>query len=205
MSFVKGGATITRYRIFEELEEGLTDSFIQDRLTKNAFIDIEETSEESSIGWVQVFNHLETEFPVETWRFGEMFAFSLRLDERKLAAKTLNRYVDIAVARFQAQTGRKPNSGKKREIKDALRLDLLRRSLLDTKLFEVVWLSENREVWLGAAGEKNRSIFEEAWGRTFGLGLRLLAPVTIGLEILKKPQKERLLALKNPSSFIAGE
>jgi DNA recombination-dependent growth factor C len=201
MGFIKGGATFTRYRIFEEPESGLTEEFVQDRLTKNAFIDIEETSEESSMGWVQIFNQLDCSFPIESWRFREIFGFSLRLDERKLPTRILNRYLAISEARFTAQTGRKPNSTKKKEIKDALRLDLLRRSLLDTKLFEVVWLTEHQEVWLGAAGEKNRAMFEELWGRTFGLGIKLMVPVTIGLEILKKPKKDHLLALKEPTSF----
>jgi DNA recombination-dependent growth factor C len=204
MGFIKGGVTFTRYRIFEEPEDGLTDEFVQDRLTKNAFIDIEETSEESSAGWVQILDHLEASFPVESWRFGELHAFTLRLDERKLPGRILNRYLAISVARFTAQTGRKPNSTKKREIKDALRHDLLRRSLLDTSLFEVVWLTERHEVWLGASGEKHRTMFEELWGKTFGLGIKPLVPVTVGLEILRKTQKERLLGLKEPTSF-AGE
>ena len=90
-------------------------------------------------------------------------------------------------------------------MKDALRLDLLKRSLLDTQLFEVIWLLENNEVWLGATGERNRSIFEESWLRTFGLGLRLLVPVTVGLEVLEKPARTRLMALKEPSFFGADD
>jgi DNA recombination-dependent growth factor C len=205
MGFVKGGVTFSRYRLTEEPETGLTEEFIQERLSKFAFIDIEETSEESSVGWVHFFNHLEFTFPVESWRFGELFAFTLRQDERKLSNKILNRYLAISEARFLAQTGRKPNSTKKMEMKDALRLDLLKRSLLDTKLIEIIWLTESNELWLGAAGEKNRLLFEELWGRTFGLEIRLLVPVTIGLEILKNPFREKLLALRHPASFSNGE
>ncbi|MDR2368452.1 MAG: recombination-associated protein RdgC [Deltaproteobacteria bacterium] len=205
MGFVKGGATFTRYRIFEMPETGLTDDFIGGRLNEKAFVDIEETSEESSLGWVRFFDHLQADFTPESFRFGELVAFNLRLDERKLSNKILNRYMTISEARFRAQTGRKPNSVTKKEMKEALRLDLLKRSLLDTKLIEVVWLTESNEVWLGAAGEKNRALFEEVWGHTFGLGIRLMVPVTIGLEILKKPIKERLMALKDPTYFGGGE
>ncbi|MDR1309116.1 MAG: recombination-associated protein RdgC [Deltaproteobacteria bacterium] len=205
MGFIKGMASMSRYRLIEEPEGGLTDEFVQRRLEENAFVDIEETSEESSLGWVQIFDQLSSAFPQEDWRFGEVLAFSLRLDERKLPARTLSRYCAIGEARFAAQTGHKPNSVKKKEIKDALRQDLMRRSLLDTKLLEVVWLAETNEVWLGATGEKDRALFEEAWARTFGLGLRLLVPVTIGQEILKKPLLGQLMALRNPSSFGESE
>jgi hypothetical protein len=204
MSFAKGGATFTRYRITEEPVEGFTDDFIAERLTANAFVDIEETSEESSTGWVQFFNHLNSTFPIQTWNFDQLAVFTLRSDERKLPNKILNRYLALSVARFTQETGRVPNSIKKKELKDALRHDLLRRSLLDTNLLEVIWLTKTNEVWLGAAGEKNRGLFEEAWLRTFGLGLKILVPVTIGLEILKKPLQDRLKELRDPSIFGLG-
>ncbi|MDR2301257.1 MAG: recombination-associated protein RdgC [Deltaproteobacteria bacterium] len=201
MSFAKGGATFTRYRITEEPVGGITEDFIAERLTANAFVDIEETSEESSVGWVQFFNHLNSTFPLQVWSFSELAVFTLRSDERKLPNKILNRYLAIAVARFTEETGRAPNSVKKKELKDALRHDLLRRSLLDTSLLEVIWLTKINEIWLGAAGEKNRALFEEAWLRTFGLGLKILVPITIGLEILKKPLQDRLMELSDTTIF----
>jgi DNA recombination-dependent growth factor C len=205
MGFIKGGVTFSRYRLFEEPEGGLTDEFIGERLSANAFVDIEGTSEESSTGWVQFFDHLDPTFPIESWRFGELAAFTLRIDERKLPNKILNRYFAITEANFRTKTGRKPNTVTKKEMKDALRLDLLKRSLLDTNLQEVIWLTELNEVWFGGSGEKKRAVFEEAFARTFGLGLRLLVPVTIGLEILKKPYKDRLMALKDVTLFGGGQ
>jgi DNA recombination-dependent growth factor C len=201
MGFLKGGAIMSRYRLLEEPQEGLTEQFIEERLKKNAFVDIETTPEEISLGWVEILDHLSCDFQSHTFSFGSIYGFSLRLDERRLPPKILNRYYHILEADFQTQTGRKPNSAKRREMKDSLRQDLLRRCLLNTTLFEVLWLSESSEIWLGAAGEKSRSIFEDFWLKTFGLNLRLLVPITIGLEILPEKLQKTLLNCRQKPMF----
>ncbi|MDR0356624.1 MAG: recombination-associated protein RdgC [Deltaproteobacteria bacterium] len=204
MGFVKGSATMTRYKITEEPSEGLTDEFIAERLLQNAFVDIENSSEESSLGWVEFFDHLSTGFPAESWRFGQIIGFNLRLDERKLSNRILNRYYAIAEANLTKETGKKPNTTKRRQLKEALRADLLRRSLLDTKLIGLLWLPENQELWIDSAGDKNRALFEELWSRTFGLNIKLLVPVSMGLSILAESQKEQLLRLTSVP-FFEGE
>lgn len=204
MGFCKGSATLSRYRVMEEPEAGLTVDFVRERLVANAFMDIEDTSEESSVGWVELMNHLSGGFSEETFHFGEIHAFNLRQDERRLSGKILGRYVGLWEAKFAAQTGRKPNAPKRREMRETIRLDLLRRSLLDTRLMEVLWLAEANEVWLGAAGEKNRAVFEDLWSRTFGLGLKLLVPVAVGLELLSDARRRQLLNLDG-RPFFEGE
>jgi DNA recombination-dependent growth factor C len=202
MGLIKGNPTLSRYRITDPPGAELSDEFLRERLKKNAFLDIEDTSEEESLGWVELFDHLATEFDPAAYRFGGFLAFSLRYDCRKLQAKTLNRYYALREAAFAAQTGRKPNSVKKRELKESLRLELLRRTLLGTDLIEVVWLYRENEIWLSAAGEKRRALFEDLWGRTFGLPLKFLVPITIGLELVPESLKEKLINLE--PSALAG-
>ncbi|MDR3203745.1 MAG: recombination-associated protein RdgC, partial [Deltaproteobacteria bacterium] len=151
MGFIKGGLTLSRYRLTQEPED-LTDEYLIESLTQKAFVDIEKSPEDSSQGWVNFFDIYSTEFKPESFRFGEFIAFSLRKDSRRLPAKILNRYYQIAEYRFVAQTGSKPNTFKKKEIKESLRLDLLRRSLLETQILEVFWAPEKQEVWLGGQG-----------------------------------------------------
>ncbi|MDR2443134.1 MAG: recombination-associated protein RdgC [Deltaproteobacteria bacterium] len=200
MGFIKGGATLCRYRILEEPDEGLTDEFVGQRLKKNAFSDIEDTPEESSIGWVEIINYLSASFYPGSFSFGNFLAFTLRQDERKLSAKTLNRYYAIREAKFITETGRKPNTIKKTEMKESLRLDLLRRSLLSTNLYQVVWLKDEAEVWLDGTSEKIRALFEDYWARTFGLALRLIVPVSLGIELMPEKFHQDIIRLM-PSSI----
>lgn len=196
MGLIKGGLSLTRYRVKEEPPELLTDEYISERLTKNAFVDIEHAPEERSLGWVEFLNHLDSNFNPATYRFGGILVFSLRLDTRKVSPKTISRYYTIREVDYVEKTGRKPNSLAKKELKEAVKSELLRRALLNTELMEVAWLYQENEIWLAATGEKRREAFEELWGRTFGLALQMLVPATLGLELLANELKKALLDSK---------
>jgi hypothetical protein len=116
----------------------------------------------------------------------------------------LNRYYAIREREFILKANRKPNSVKRKEMKEALRLELLRKTLLSTDLYEVAWLVAKNEVWFAGAGEKLRALFEELWGKTFGLGLRMLVPVTMALEMVEPDMRADLMELK-PSLLEADE
>ena len=196
MGLMKGTLSLTRYRVKEEPPETLTDEYISERLTKNAFVDIEHAPEERSLGWVEFMNHLDSNFNPATYRFGGLLTFTLRLDTRKLSAKAVGRYYAIREAQYLEKTGRRPNSLAKKELKEAVKSELMRRTLLNTELMEVAWLYQNNEIWLAATGEKRRETFEELWGRTFGLSLQMLVPVTVGLEVLTGEMRKALLDSK---------
>ena len=196
MGFIKGSLSLTRYRVKEEPPELLTDEYLDERLAKSAFVDIEHTPEERSLGWVEFFNHLDVNFNPATYRFGGLLAFTLRLDSRKVPAKTVARYYAIREAQVVEQTGRRPNSRSKKQLKEVVQSELLQRALLNTELMEVAWLFRENEIWLAAVGEKRRETFEELWGRTFGLSLQMLVPVTAGLELLPGDLRKALMDLK---------
>jgi DNA recombination-dependent growth factor C len=194
MGLIKGALSLTRYRVREEPPETLTDEYVNGRLAKNAFLDIEDGPEEKSLGWVEFFNHLGTDFNPATYRFGGLLAFTLRLDTRRLPPPILRRYCAIREARYIAQIGHPPSSLTRREMKEAVKTELLLRIPVNTELMETAWLYEENEVWLAASGEKRRELFEELWGRTFGLALQMEAlPVTFGLENLTGRLKKALL------------
>jgi DNA recombination-dependent growth factor C len=196
MGLIKGSLALTRYRVREEPPETLTDEYLSGRLAGNAFVDIEHAPEERSLGLVEFFNHLDSNFNPATYRFGGLLAFTLRLDSRRLPGAILNRYCAIREAQHLAKTGQRPNSVVRKGLKEAVRSDLLRRALLDTELMEVLWLIRENEIWLAAAGEKRRLSFEDLWGRTFGLALEMLVPVTLGLETVPEELRQALLNLK---------
>lgn len=196
MGLLKGTLSMTRYRVKEEPPELLTDEYISERLLKNSFIDIEHAPEEKSLGWVEFLNHLGTDFNPATYRFGGILVFTLRLDSRRLAAKTISRYYAIREVEYQAKTGRRPNSLAKKELKEAVKSELMRRAFLNTELMEAAWLYQENEIWLAATGEKRRETFEELWGRTFGLSLQMLVPATLGLELLTGELRKALLDSK---------
>ena len=202
MGLIKGPLSITRYRVKEEPPETLTDDYLSGRLLKNSFIDIEDAPEERSLGWVEFLNHLGTNFNPATYRFGGLLVFTLRLDTRSLPGRTVARYYALREAQYLAKTGRRPNSLAKKELKEAVRSDLMRRALVNTELMEAAWLYQENEVWLAATGTRRRESFEELWGRTFGLALQMLVPPTLGLELLAPELQKALLDSKSSPIWI---
>jgi DNA recombination-dependent growth factor C len=203
MGLLKGNPSITRYRVADDIPPEFTEEFVGERLRKYAFVDIEKSPEEQSVGWVELLNDLSVAFDQGTYKFGPNYAFNLREDTRKLSTKILNRYYAIVEAEFVKKMTRKPNSVKKKELKENLRRDLLRRSLLSTDLHEVAWLTKQNEVWLSGSGEKLRALFEDQWNRTFALSIRLLTPITMAVELA--PPDRRLEVLDLRPGVLAGE
>lgn len=202
MGFIKGGLSLTRYRVLDEPLE-MTDEYLSGCLKRNAFWDIEATAEEASLGWVELLDPWSAAFDPASYRFGGFVAFGLRLDSRRLGAKTVNRYLALEEARYLENVGRPPSTMARRELKNKVRNDLLRRTPVDTDIFEVVWFPGPRELWLGAVGEKKRGLFEELWRNTFGLSLKFLVPASLAPELIPETQWPLIAALK-PSSLLGG-
>lgn len=167
-------------------------------------MDIENVPEESSLGWVEILNPLATSFEPPSFRFGGFWGFQIRLDRRRLSAKILNRYCLIEEAKILAETGQALKAKAKKHLREDLRGQLLPKVLLDTDLFEVLWFKKENEIWIAGAGEKKRLIFEELFDRTFGLRIRLIAPISLAFELIPKELGSALLK-SQPSSFMIGE
>ncbi|MDR2340494.1 MAG: recombination-associated protein RdgC [Deltaproteobacteria bacterium] len=195
MGLLKGNPTVTRYRILDPLTNDFTEEFIGERLRKYAFQNIEGTTDENAVGWVELFAYLSTAFEKESYSFGNTYAFTMRMDSRRLSTKVLNRYYDLTEARYFNKHGRQPNAKKKKELKETLRLELLKKILLTTDLYEAVWFSRTSEIWFFGSGEKLRIAFEELFGQTFGLAIRLIVPITMGLELVDDNDRLSLLDL----------
>ncbi|MEW6263297.1 MAG: recombination-associated protein RdgC [Thermodesulfobacteriota bacterium] len=203
MGLIKGAVNLTRYWLAENPTE-IGDDYVAERLQGNAFLDIEATTEEEAIGWVDALNPMTTRFEPQDFNFGQVMIFGLRLDTRRVSGKTLNRY--LALAEMQArQTGDRPLSvEQRRQLKVKVRLDLLARTPVSTDVHEVCWFPDRREVWLTGAGTKAREKFEDLWRRTFGLGLIMKIPFILAREMLPADLDPRSLEEASPSALLAG-
>jgi len=92
MGFIKGTASYVRFGVEGELPENIWD-FIADRVVTFAFKDIDETYEEDSLGWVSVTNMFDTDFDYASYAAGNFVTLSMRLDERKVSAAIVKKFV----------------------------------------------------------------------------------------------------------------
>lgn len=183
MGLLKGSVSLTRYRVTDAPPE-LTDEFITTHLQQNCFLDIENLPEEESIGWVEILDNWATEFNPVNFNYGRVIALGMRVDRRKLAARTVNRYTAIAQAQAE-KLGEKPLTVQQRRVlKAKVRQELLGRTPVSTDVYDVCWLVDQAEIWLVGTGTKLREIFEDLWRRTFGLGLQMMIPYILSMEFL---------------------
>lgn len=162
------GATPATADIFPMMSEALS---------KFSFRHINESLEQSSIGWTRADDLDKANFN-EPGRLhiGNFLFFSLRRDTRNVPAAVLNMEVKAACEQFLADNPgfhRVPKK-KREDIKDAVKLSLLAKTLPVPSVFDVAWDLEKGIITIATASNKMIDIFEVEFRKTFGpLGFQL--------------------------------
>ena len=74
---------MTRFRIAESVTRELLNEVPQ-RLKQFAFLPIDDIAEERGWGWANIDDMLDTEWKASPPEKGEFFAFTLRVDRRRI-------------------------------------------------------------------------------------------------------------------------
>ncbi|MFH1139639.1 MAG: recombination-associated protein RdgC [Pseudomonadota bacterium] len=201
MTLIKGNVSLTRYKTLDPPPE-LTQEFLADRFRQNAFMDIDKSPEEESMGWVEVLNHFSTAFEHHHFHFGDVIILGFRVDVRKVSAKMVDRY--LARAEAEADAEKPLNKEERRMLKAKIRHDLLIRTPVNTDVYEVCWFPRLEEVWLAASGTKLRERFEAQWIQTFNFGLGMKMPFILGLDHLPEGATIDTLDQAQPSALFGG-
>ena len=204
MTLIKGSFGLTRYRVLDAPAD-INPEFLAERLRRTAFLDIDHTVEEESLGWVEILDHLSSNFDPLTFHFGPVAAMGLRLDRRKVPAKVLNRYLALAEAEASAQKDGPLSSEERRKLKNRVRHDLLARTPVTTDVFEVCWFLKEEEVWLVGSGTQARERFEDQWRRTFNLGLTMKIPYLLARELVPVGLSPEVLDQIKPAALWGGK
>ncbi len=195
MGFLSASTSFVRYRVLEEVPEGLWTQ-IPDKLREYGFQDIDQTSDERSFGWVSIDNMLDSTLS-ETPPFkGEFAAFALRLDTRRISPAVFKKHYQLALEELTASMKEKgtPFVGRdrKKELKDQVKLRLLGRTLPVPAVFDVVWNIQNNRVALASTQDKIKQLFEDLFTQTFQLHLEPLTPYYLALQTVGREQASRV-------------
>ncbi len=187
MAFLKSSSSFTRFRITEPVPQALWAE-ITDRLRQHAFRDIDETSDERSLGWVSFEDMLDAEWREEPPQKGAYIAFSLRLDTRRVPPAVLKKHTAVAM---KAEEARNREAGKKyisrerkKEIREQVELRLRTRTLPIPAEFNVVWNTADNTVFFASTQAKMIEAFQEHFAKTFNLDLDQLTPYGLAAKIL---------------------
>lgn len=204
MGIFKGSATLTRYQVEGGLPAGAAD-FLDQRIRRNAFSDIEETTDELAVGWVSAGDYLDTSFAYAGYSLGPYVVLGFRVDARKVPAAMLRKYQRLEELKFlamsQDQEGVRLNRGRREQLRERARLGLLARIPPTTQVYDMVWDTGRAEVWLGSASRGVLERFEDHFSRSFSLGLTPRLPYLLAGDLLPHDRERAQLAEARPLDF----
>ena len=204
MGVMSASGSFTRYRIVEEVPQGLWLQ-IQDRLIRDSFQEIEDTADEYAHGWVSIDDMLDTAWSSGPPFKGEYVAFALRLDTRRIPAGVFKKHYQIglqeALAKAREQGRQYVGREAKKELKEKVKLWLLSQTLPVPAVFDVVWSMQTNRILLGSTQNTARTLFEDLFTKSFELHLEPMTPFFLAAQLGGEKVQEKLEAYE-PVAFV---
>ncbi len=181
MGILSASNALTRFRLLEAVPKDFWTGFL-DKLQQFAFIDIDDNSLERSFGWVAFDHMLDTKWTSAPPDKGAYMTFSLRLDTRRLSSAVLKKHMLIAMQaeseKNEAQGKRFISRERRIEIKDNVKLSLMRKVLPVPAVFDVVWATDTGLIYLASTHKAIIDLFEGYFAQSFELHIEQLNPYT---------------------------
>jgi DNA recombination-dependent growth factor C len=206
MGLISGSGSFTRYQVkgspAENFMEGLAD-----KIGHNAFRNLtEDSTRERSTGWVNVMDMFDNRFQALEFLKEPYIAMSLRVDERKIPATAIKQYCLEAEEKIKVAENLDFLPKRRRaDIKEGVKLRLLKRAIPGSRVFDMVWNYSNGNVLFGSTNTKLCDEFQELFLKTFDLHLLAMCPYTLGSGFLeKKGDSPDLMDSLSPSNIWEG-
>lgn len=180
MGLLKGAVSFTRYIVEGESPKDYRKTY-PDKISRWLFRELDETSpDERTFGWVNIFNFLDSKIVGQEYFLDNYIALTLRIDNRKVPAKALKSFCLKAEAEEKALQN-KPflSKSRKKEIRERVYLQLLKRVIPASVTCDMIWDTESRVVWFASTSDKVCADFTDIFKKTFALNLSALFPYTL--------------------------
>jgi DNA recombination-dependent growth factor C len=189
MGLLSASASISRFRVKGEPKPDYREHYPL-QIRRYGFRELDENSaEERSVGWVNMWDVLDSQFVGEGFFRDNFIALSLRIDVRKVPANALKYY------RLKAETEQRTRLNKKflskaerEEIRERVNFQLLQRAIPRTAVYDMIWNLETQTVLFSSLNNTLCAEFAELFKKTFDLGLIALFPYTIANKYLTEEQ-----------------
>lgn len=204
MGIYANTVSITQFAISGELPQ--TDQFewFSKKIMDRGFQSIENSTEESSEGWVLVDKPDDASFevPSDFWR-DNYVVFSLRRDQRKIPAAVLKSHTAREEGVFLSQNSnlRRTPKHKRDEIKEQVQLRLMTRCLPVPSTVDVVWDLKSGVLTLFSLGTNVIERFEDIFRKTFeGFSPVIIHPFARARKLLEGQMLDSLEAANQAGS-----
>lgn len=180
MGIISGSASFTRYWAPGALPENFLEA-LSAQVARYAFRPMDDTSvDERAAGWVNIMDMFDNRFAGMEFLKEPYVAMALRIDERKIPSTALKQHTMEAEEKIKADE-ELPYIDKQRrsDIKEAVRLRLLKRAIPDSKVYDMLWNYTTGVVLFGSVNAKICDRFRERFYQTFDIHLEAVCPYTL--------------------------
>ena len=189
--------SICQFRVLGDQPSKDLYEWVSDRLAKNSFKSIDNTTDEVSSGWVHLDEASGNSFayPRAFWR-DHYLAFTLRRDQRRVPSVLFRKYLKTAESEFlTAHPGmRRVPKQKREELSEAVRAALYAKTLPVPSTYDAVWETRSGLVTFTSLSPKVLELFENHFKNTFdGLRLLMLHSFSRAERVLRDDLKPALL------------
>lgn len=176
MSFIKGTASFVCFSVEGELPNMSLD-FLANKVSAFAFKDIDDSYDESSLGWVSVLDMFDASFSHASFIVGDYIVLSLRLDERRVSPAIIKKYIQKEEARVRAEKEiPRLSKSARAQIKERVTGELLRKSFPVPTVFDLFWNFSESRVFVFTTNKKALSLIEDFFRECFGVLLKQQIP-----------------------------
>lgn len=178
MGIQSPSVSITRYRVMGELERPRMETILRG-LKKHVITEIDGDASETAAGWTAFHRPFEPDFEGQSFVYGALIVFSLRIDRKSLPSKLLHKHFMLASTRRLAETGQRFLSRhEKQQLREQVSERLLQRVPAIPHLYDVVWNLEQQTVSFFSNLKAANEMLETLFARSFGVSLIRLFPYT---------------------------
>lgn len=195
MSLLSSSQAILRYQV-EQKDDASVLEMIRTGLKVHAMPTMPGETMELVTGWVPYEEPYSSDFEKNTFQYGNLFLFSLRVDKKAVPAKVLKQQVAIKISEKLKETGREFLSRtEKVEIKEMV-LDVLMRKLPFTPtVYELAWDYEENVVYFFSAQKAANELLETLFMKTFKRRIFRLFPYTVASRNMDERKEDRFQEL----------
>jgi hypothetical protein len=195
MGLIKGSASFVRFSIEGNLPENTWD-FIAERVSLFSFKDIDDSIDESSLGWVSIFNMFDSEFRYGSYASGNFVTLSLRFDERRVSPAILKKFIQKEEERIKREKQiPKISRTLQVEIKERIRSELIHKAMPLPSVFDLSWNLPDSTLLFFTTNQKAHTLLEDHFKKTFGLTLIQQVPYNTAENLLDTDEIKRLSSL----------
>lgn len=201
MGLLNGKAGAIVYSIEGELPESNNIGlWLAEQVLQYSFVDIDETFDEYSVGWVSILDMFDSKFKYFENIVGDYLVLSLRIDIRKIPGAILNKFVEKEERRIREEKQvPKLSRSHKAEIKGRVRAELMKKAEPAPAVYDLFWNLSDSTVMFFNSNKKAQEVLEVLFFETFGVRLLQKVPFHVAEQFLTTEEFEKLDVIREKS------